>query len=206
MRTIAAIAAVADGYGSMTTSVSIKSPGKPMSFDSALKLREKRSRVQVEPVGPVLAVPGDVPFERARTCRIWHGGGEVNVAYTDQLTVTGGTSPFTWSVASGTLPPGVESPTLAATLEPFDGDGAARLRAAELEHDYPVADAQHQSHVVVDQQGGLTAVGETPVGEGLKDVRFRQTRPLPSYLVAFGVGPFEITEARAATVRTTSIT
>ena len=34
-------------------------------------------------------------------------GGEVNVAYTDQLTVTGGTSPFTWSVPSGTLPPGV---------------------------------------------------------------------------------------------------
>ena len=24
--------------------------------------------------------PMDVPFERARTCRIWHGGGEVNVA------------------------------------------------------------------------------------------------------------------------------
>ena len=24
--------------------------------------------------------PGDVPFERTRTCRIWHGGGEVNVA------------------------------------------------------------------------------------------------------------------------------
>ncbi len=41
-------------------------------------------------------------------------------------------------------------------------------------------------------------VSETPAGEGLKDVRFRQTRPLPSYLVAFGVGPFEITEARAA--------
>ena len=24
--------------------------------------------------------PGDVPFERARSCRIWHGGGETNVA------------------------------------------------------------------------------------------------------------------------------
>ena len=24
--------------------------------------------------------PGDVPFERARTCRVWHGGGETNVA------------------------------------------------------------------------------------------------------------------------------
>jgi alanyl aminopeptidase len=50
----------------------------------------------------------------------------------------------------------------------------------------------------------LTAVAntpvasETPAGEKWKDVRFRQTRPLPSYLVAFGVGPFEIKEARAA--------
>jgi hypothetical protein len=34
-------------------------------------------------------------------------GGEVGVAYSDQLTVTGGTSPFTWSVSAGTLPPGV---------------------------------------------------------------------------------------------------
>ena len=31
----------------------------------------------------------------------------MDVAYSDQLTVTGGTSPFTWSVGSGTLPPGV---------------------------------------------------------------------------------------------------
>ncbi len=51
---------------------------------------------------------------------------------------------------------------------------------------------------------GLTAVSntpvasETPVGEGLKEVRFRPTRPLPSYLVAFGVGPFEMEEARPA--------
>ncbi|HZJ54129.1 MAG TPA: M1 family metallopeptidase, partial [Myxococcaceae bacterium] len=51
---------------------------------------------------------------------------------------------------------------------------------------------------------GLTAVAntpvaaETPAGEGMKEVRFRQTRPLPSYLVAFGVGPFEIREARPA--------
>jgi hypothetical protein len=34
-------------------------------------------------------------------------GGEVGVAYSDQLTETGGTSPFTWSVSSGTLPGGV---------------------------------------------------------------------------------------------------
>jgi putative Ig domain-containing protein len=34
-------------------------------------------------------------------------GGEVSVAYSDQLTVTGGTSPFAWSVSAGSLPPGV---------------------------------------------------------------------------------------------------
>ncbi len=34
-------------------------------------------------------------------------GGEAGVAYSDQLTVTGGTSPFTWSVSAGTLPPGL---------------------------------------------------------------------------------------------------
>jgi large repetitive protein len=34
-------------------------------------------------------------------------GGEVGVSYTDTLTVTGGTSPFTWSISSGSLPPGL---------------------------------------------------------------------------------------------------
>jgi large repetitive protein len=34
-------------------------------------------------------------------------GGEVGVSYSDPLTVTGGTSPFTWSISSGSLPPGI---------------------------------------------------------------------------------------------------
>ncbi|CAO5163189.1 Staphylococcus aureus surface protein A (modular protein) [Frankia sp. AiPs1] len=33
--------------------------------------------------------------------------GEVGVVYSDQLTVSGGTSPFVWSVSAGALPPGV---------------------------------------------------------------------------------------------------
>jgi alanyl aminopeptidase len=33
---------------------------------------------------------------------------------------------------------------------------------------------------------------------GMKRVRFAQTRPLPSYLIAFGVGPFDIVEAGKA--------
>jgi hypothetical protein len=34
-------------------------------------------------------------------------GGEVGASYSDTLTVTGGTAPFTWSVSAGTLPAGV---------------------------------------------------------------------------------------------------
>jgi uncharacterized repeat protein (TIGR01451 family) len=34
-------------------------------------------------------------------------GGEVGVSYSDSLTVTGGTSPFTWSISAGSLPPGI---------------------------------------------------------------------------------------------------
>jgi uncharacterized repeat protein (TIGR01451 family) len=43
-------------------------------------------------------------------------GGEVGVAYSDQLTETGGTSPFTWSVSSGTLPGGVTPLSSAGVL------------------------------------------------------------------------------------------
>jgi alanyl aminopeptidase len=39
------------------------------------------------------------------------------------------------------------------------------------------------------------AVGEAPLPGGKKRVEFAPTRPLPSYLVAFGVGPFELVDA-----------
>ena len=40
--------------------------------------------------------------------------------------------------------------------------------------------------------------GETIGEDGLKTVRFATTKPLPSYLVALGVGPFEIVDAGKA--------
>ena len=42
------------------------------------------------------------------------------------------------------------------------------------------------------------ALSETPLPGDMKQVRFQQTRPLPSYLIAFGVGPFDIVDARKA--------
>jgi alanyl aminopeptidase len=39
------------------------------------------------------------------------------------------------------------------------------------------------------------STGEKPLAGGIKRVRFAPTRPLPSYLVAFAVGPFEVVDA-----------
>jgi large repetitive protein len=67
-------------------------------------------------------------------------GGEVGVTYTDQLTVIGGTSPFTWSVSAGSLPPGV---TLGASTGLLSGT--------------PTAVGSYSFTVKVTDQSGLTA-------------------------------------------------
>ena len=73
-------------------------------------------------------------------------GGEAGVAYSDQLTVTGGTSPFTWSVSAGTLPPGLAlgastgllagTPTTAGsysfTVKVTDSSGQSNTEAVSL--------------------------------------------------------------------------
>jgi cytosol alanyl aminopeptidase len=41
-------------------------------------------------------------------------------------------------------------------------------------------------------------VSETPLENGLKAVAFAESKPLPSYLVAFAVGPFEVVDAGRA--------
>ncbi|MBL0216310.1 MAG: hypothetical protein IPQ07_20795 [Myxococcales bacterium] len=55
--------------------------------------------------------------------------------------------------------------------------------------------------LTLDVPGKLVAVSNTPITSeaplagGKRRVEFAQTKPLPSYLVAFGVGPFEIVDA-----------
>jgi len=55
----------------------------------------------------------------------------------------------------------------------------------------------------------LVAVANTPIaatepsGEGMKRVHFAKTKPLPSYLVAFAVGPYDYVDARPAGVNKT---
>jgi len=58
--------------------------------------------------------------------------------------------------------------------------------------------------LTLDVPAGLVAVSNTPItreqplGGGRKRVAFARTRPLPSYLVAFGVGPFDVVDAGAS--------
>ncbi len=72
--------------------------------------------------------------------------GQVGVAYSDQLTVSGGTAPYVWSVSAGTLPPGLTlnsstgllsgTPTTAGnysfTVRIVDAKGQSDTRAATL--------------------------------------------------------------------------
>jgi alanyl aminopeptidase len=48
-------------------------------------------------------------------------------------------------------------------------------------------------------------LSETLLPDGMKLVRFARTRPLPSYLIAFGVGPFDIVDAGKAGRKATPI-
>ena len=59
-------------------------------------------------------------------------GGEVNVAYSDQLTVTGGTSPYTWSVSS---------------RHPAPGPDPRRVNRAAVRH------ADHRGQLLLHGQG-----------------------------------------------------
>jgi len=52
-----------------------------------------------------------------------------------------------------------------------------------------------QEHVAV---SNTAVAAEAPLGGGMKRVSFNETPPLPSYLVAFGVGPFELVDAGKA--------
>jgi alanyl aminopeptidase len=48
-------------------------------------------------------------------------------------------------------------------------------------------------------------LSEAPSREGMKRVRFAETKPLPSYLVAFAVGPFDLLDAGVAGKRGTPV-
>jgi len=105
--------------------------------------------------------------------------GEVGVAYSNQLTVTGGTSPFTWSVSAGTLPPGL---TLNASTGLLSGTPTA---AGSSTFTVRVVDASTQSAtqsvtLVIAAAPALSfapAAGEVNVAYSQQPVRTGGTAP-----------------------------
>src|SRR5262249_26710880 len=80
----------------------------------------------------------------------------------------------------------------------------SQLEAVYARRVFPCIDEPDRKvpwHVTLDVPKDLVAVSntpverETPLDDAHKRVAFATTRPLPSYLVAFGVGPFEILDA-----------
>ena len=57
-------------------------------------------------------------------------------------------------------------------------------------------------HVAV---SNTPVTAETPLAGGMKRVAFAPTRPLPSYLIAFGVGPFDIVDAGTSGMKRTPV-
>lgn len=86
---------------------------------------------------------------------------------------------------------------------------AVRARRAFPSFDEPGYKVPWQLNLIVREEH--TAVSNTPVTSqarlpgGMKRVTFAQTQPLPSYLVAFGVGPFDIVDAGKAGMKGTPL-
>ncbi|MEM7084347.1 MAG: M1 family aminopeptidase [Pseudomonadota bacterium] len=51
-----------------------------------------------------------------------------------------------------------------------------------------------ETHVAI---ANAPMIGETPIGSGKKLVRFAPTQPMPTYLVALAVGPFDVVDTHA---------
>jgi hypothetical protein len=97
--TVVLCSASAPGCFTVTSGVSLDIPDMPAHLAGSVTVKVvslgiSGSGAYTYNPGPALLFPAPP-------------GGEVNVAYSDQLTVTGGTSPYTWSVSTGTLPPGL---------------------------------------------------------------------------------------------------
>ncbi|WP_374947808.1 beta strand repeat-containing protein [Agreia sp.] len=106
--------------------------------------------------------------------------GQVGVSYSTQLTVTNGTSPFTWSVSSGSLPPGISlgaSTGLLSGIPTAAGSYPITVRIVD-------ASGQTASKAVTLVIAAAPVVSYTPTA-GEVDVAFSQQ---PS--VSGGTGPF----------------
>ncbi|MFC7547201.1 fibronectin type III domain-containing protein [Plantactinospora sp. GCM10030261] len=123
--------------------------------------------------------------------------GEVDAAYSQPLTVLGGTAPFTWSLVGGTLPPGVSLAPTTGIISGIPTAGAVGVWGADIQ----VTDANGQTDVQgiqirIQAASVVTLIAATPtnvfageesftvlIGPGIAE----------GSVNLFGTGPFGVT-------------
>jgi cytosol alanyl aminopeptidase len=120
-----------------------------------------------------------------------------------------GPGPATLHLAFGGVISGTEDAGLFHQQEGGDWYAMSQFEETDARRAFPCVDeptAKIPWEVTLRIPKDVLAVSNTPVaseepaGEGMKRVHFARTKPLPSYLVAFAVGPYDFVDARPAGV------
>jgi len=86
---------------------------------------------------------------------------------------------------------------------------AIRARRAFPSFDEPSYKVPWQLNLIVREEhiavSNTPVTSQTPQPGGMKRVTFAQTQPLPGYLIAFGVGPFDVVDAGKAGMKGTPV-
>ena len=195
---------------------------RPLRYDAQLTLRPEesafRGRIEIE---VEVRRPTPVVWLNARFLQIERA----EIAGAPAQVLPGGTE-FVGLRPAAPLPPGRTAIRIEyrGELSARDNVGAFRVREANEWYVYTQFESIYarRAFPCFDEPGikvpwqltlevpvGDIAVSNTPTlsetllqeagkPSGMKRVRFAQTRPLPSYLIAFAVGPFDIVEAGKA--------
>lgn len=190
---------------------------RPLHYAAELTLRPAQGRFQGEiEIEVEVSRPASVIWLNARFLQVEHA----RIGAASARVLPGGRE-FVGIQPPVPLPPGRATLRLAyrGELSERDNVGAFRVRDGNDWYVYTQLESIFARRVFpcFDEPGykvpwrltlvvpaGDLAVANTPVEsetalpDGMKRVRFAPTRPLPSYLIAFGVGPFDVVDAGKA--------
>jgi alanyl aminopeptidase len=174
-------------------------------FDGAIAISGKLS----ERSSVIWLHARDLKIQRAVAVR---GGAEIELAATvrpDELLELRARTPLdagAWTLRIAYTGGYDERNTSGAFKQTVDGTPYiyTQFEAVYARRTFPCLDEPDRKvpwQLTLDVPAGLVAVSNTPIAHeeplagGKKRVAFARTKPLPSYLVAFGVGPFDVIDA-----------
>ena len=172
--------------GSVDIQIDVRSPSEILWLNAVgLEIREAAFQPESGAALPAKTMPGGDQFVGFAFERAVSGRGTLHVAYQGRISRSSNAGVFEqeeegrWYVYT--------------QFEPTD---ARRAFPCFDEPNFKVP-WQLTLHVPKDASAfsNTPELGESAEREGMKTVRFKQSPPLPSYLVAFAVGPFDVVDA-----------